>query len=370
MTTRRETDELIERYCMGLLNEDEKRIFDQWKDSDPDMAIAVDEYLELAEAFKVYGSRVALKEKLNAIHDEMETENFRFKAPLEVVAVKNNRVVSFVQRYRRFAAIAAVITVVAVSATILTFSIADVSSSKQRTDYQELRREVESIKRSQNAIIRDINTDNVKPADGAVQSFSGTGFAISDDGYVLTSSHVVEGAREIYISNQKHQQLKVKMVYTDKHLDLAVLKVDQDSFAGFGTLPFIFKKSVADPGDKVFTLGYPREDLVYGEGSISSYTGYEGDTASYQISIPVNPGNSGGPLFDGNGNLLGIISGRNAGAEGASFAVKSRWITDHILNHREQAEIHLPQSSKLRGSDRTAQVKKLRDYVFMVKVYN
>jgi serine protease Do len=109
--------------------------------------------------------------------------------------------------------------------------------------------------------------------------------------------------------------------------------------------------------------------MVFGEGSVSSYTGFEGDTSAYQISIPVNPGNSGGPLFDNMGNLIGIISGRNASAEGASFAVKSKWLADDILEHTEE-KISFPGKKNLKGLDRANQVRKMKDFVFMVKVMN
>lgn len=371
MTSKRETEELIERYCLGLLTPEELRIFEQWMENDTEMLEAVEQHRLITNAFKIYGERTALREKLNRIQEEMENDNYRFVSPLKVVDSQKNVIQIYWKRYR-MVGIAAMVAVLTVVISLLTFDIAGVGVNKNQHAYQELRREVESIKRSQKAIIKGINNENKEAAEIAYpsKSFTGTGFAISNDGYILTSYHVVEDARSIYISNQKFEQIRVKPVYTDKSLDLAVLKVDSENFVGFGELPYSFKKSIADPGEKVFTLGYPREDLIFGEGSISSYTGYEGDTASYQISIPVNPGNSGGPLFDGQGNLLGIISGRNSSAEGASFAVKSRWITDYIKQRSDEALINTNSHKNLKGLDRTAQIKKLKDFVFMVKVYN
>ncbi len=371
MTSKRETEELIERYCLGQLTPEELRIFEQWIENDPEMSVAVEQHRIITDAFQVYGTRTTLKEKLAHIHNEMENDNYRFTSPLKVVETEKTSIRVLWKRYR-MVGIAAMIALFAVSTILLTFDIAGVGANKSQHAYQELRREVESIKRSQKAIIKGINSENKEATDVADPSrtFTGTGIAISNDGYILTSYHVVEDARSIYITNQKFDQVRVKPVYTDKTLDLAVLKVDDGDFNGFGELPYSFKRSIADPGEKVFTLGYPREDLIFGEGSISSYTGFEGDTSSYQISIPVNPGNSGGPLFDGQGNLLGIISGRNSSAEGASFAVKSRWITDYIKGRSDEAPINIASHKNLKGLDRTAQIKKLKDFVFMVKVYN
>ncbi len=370
MTNKRETDELIERYCQGQLTPEELRIFDQWRESDPEMANAIDDHRLITDSFRIFAERTDLKKKLAVIHNEMESEQFVYKSPLKVVEKSDSKVRLLWKRYR-VAAVAAVAAIIAVSSTILYYDLAGGGAVKNQNAYRELRREVENIKRKQKALLQDQNSSISKDQEqDQTQSFTGTGFAITSNGYVLTSYHVVEDATSIYISNEKLGQVQVKTVYTDKSLDLAVLKVDDVDFKGFTEMPYSFKKSISDPGEKVFTLGFPREDLVYNEGSISSYTGYEGDTTAYQISIPVNPGNSGGPLFDNQGNLLGIISGKNSSAEGASFAVKSKWISDYIFKQREVANITIPSRKNLKGADRPAQIKKLKDFVFMVKVYN
>lgn len=369
MLSRRETEELIERYCLGQLTPEELRIFEQWRDSDPELQLAIARYKTIAEAFEVYARRQALREKISSIHDQMETEQYRYQSPLKVVKEKqsSSAAIPLWRRYK-MASVAAAVAVLAVSATILTFNITGVSDNKQQSAYQELRREVESIKRNQKAIIRDIS-EKQSPGSESVRTFTGTGFAIDASGYVMTSYHVIADAKSITVSNEKTEALKMKVVYSNPALDLAVLRVDQDGFKSFGELPFSVRRSVADPGEKVYTLGFPREDLVFGEGSVSSYTGYEGDTVAYQISIPVNPGNSGGPLFDSQGNLIGIISGRNASAEGASFAVKLRWIADDISANSAD-KINLPGRKNLRALDRATQVKRMKDFVYLVKVTN
>jgi S1-C subfamily serine protease len=369
MLSRRETEELIERYCQGILTPEELRIFEQWKDSDTELQQAIDQHKTIISSFDVYARRRELKKKISHIHDQMETEQYRFQSPLKLVkepGAKGN-VVPLWRRYK-MATVAAAVAVLAVSATILTFNLAGVSGNKQQSAYQELRRDVESIKRNQKAIIRDIS-EKQSPGSESVRTYTGTGFAIDPSGYVMTSYHVISDAKSITVSNEKIQSLNMKIVYSNPELDLAVLKVDQDSFGSFGEIPFSVRRSVADPGEKVYTLGFPREDLVFGEGSISSYTGFEGDTAAYQISIPVNPGNSGGPLFDNQGNLIGIISGRNTSAEGASFAVKLRWIAND-LNSNSSEKINLPVRKNLRSVDRASQVKRIKDFVFVVKVTN
>jgi serine protease Do len=366
MKNSREIDEIIERYCFGELSPEELAIFEQWLENDPQLAASVNDFLSLKNAFENYRERLALKKKIERIHEEVEYDLFNAPTPLKVVrSGKASRVIF--GKERSYFSIAAAISIFLLSAVSLSLWIFGNGSSKNQNAYRELRREVEKIKKNQKEIIKGINADDVK---GDLKQFTGTGFAITKDGYVLTSYHVIQDAKQIYISNESVGQLQAEVVYSDKLLDLALLKVKEDSFPGFKEIPFALKKSISDPGEKVFTLGFPREDLVFGDGSISSYTGYEGDTTAYQISIPVNPGNSGGPLFDNHGNLIGIISGKNESAEGASFAVKSKWINEYISSKNDDNNILLPSNKLLMGVDRATQIKRLREVVFMVRVYN
>jgi len=366
MKNSREIDEIIERYCFGELTPEELRIFEQWLENDPQMLASVNDFLSLKNAFENYRERLALKKKIEQIHEEVEYDLFTTVAPLKVVKSGKATRMLF-GKERSYFSIAAAVSIFLLSAVSLSLWIFGSGSSKNQNAYRELRREVEKIKKNQKEIIKGINADDAK---GDLKQFTGTGFAITKDGYVLTSYHVIQDAKQIYLSNEAVGQLQAEVVYSDKALDLAMLKVIEDSFPGFKEIPFAIKKSISDPGEKVFTLGFPREDLVFGDGSISSYTGYEGDTTAYQISIPVNPGNSGGPLFDSQGNLIGIISGKNESAEGASFAVKSKWINDYISSKNDQNKILLPTNKLLAGIDRASQIKRIKGVVFMVRVYN
>ena len=370
MIEKRQTDELIDRYCAGQLGNDELLIFEQWLESDPSLAEAVEKHQIILAAFKSTARHESLREKLNVIHDEMETEQFTFKSPLKKVEdeVKASALKKIYQRHR-IISIAAMVTFVAVSGTLITSAFMGAFSNKQQSNYQALTREVERLKRSQRAIINGINESKEAENESIVPGFTGTGFALNRNGYILTSYHVVKDARSVFVSNEKFDQLEATKVAADEVLDIAVLKIKDEQFKTFSELPYSIAKNSADAGEKVFTLGYPRDEIVYGEGSVSSSTGYEGDTTAYQVSIPVNPGNSGGPLFDNNGNLIGMISGRNTSAEGASFAIQSRHIVNY-LNTLENEKMSFNSQKMLKGNDRPGQIKKLKDFVFFVKVFN
>ena len=112
-------------------------------------------------------------------------------------------------------------------------------------------------------------------------------------------------------------------------------------------------------------------DIVYGQGYLSSKTGYKGDTLSCQIDIVANRGNSGSPIFNKNGDVIGIINGRQTNVEGFAFAIQSKYIYTIIEDLKKISaapKLKMSTRSTLAGSDRTQQVKKLEDYVFMVKV--
>ena len=75
-------------------------------------------------------------------------------------------------------------------------------------------------------------------------------------------------------------------------------------------------KSSTDVAEPIYTMGFPRNEIVYSEGYLSAKTGFKGDTLSCQLGIAANPGNSGGPVFNHDGEVIGILSTKEAEAEG------------------------------------------------------
>ncbi len=204
-------------------------------------------------------------------------------------------------------------------------------------------------------------------------SSSGTGFALSSSGLIATNYHVINEAERIQIrgiSGDFTNTYRARVVLTDPETDLALLQIDDTKFKGLGQVPYLLKGQTADVGTDIFVLGYPMratmgDEIKLTNGIISSKSGFQGDPTSYQISAPVQPGNSGGPLFDEQGNLIGIVNAKHEGAENVSYAVKSR----HLLSLIEWMDIPptLPTLSKVSGKPLTEQVKLLRTFTYIVE---
>jgi S1-C subfamily serine protease len=167
-------------------------------------------------------------------------------------------------------------------------------------------------------------------------SATGSGFFVTPDGYFITNDHVIRGAATVRIV-QNGNKINAKIIRTDPANDLAVLKADGE---------FVFVRLGASRnvrlGQNVFTIGFPNPQIQgvapkLTTGVISATTGIRDDPRLLQISIPVQPGNSGGPVIDENGDAVGVVSAslsalgllRMSGSlpQNVNYAVKSSYVT-------------------------------------------
>ena len=162
------------------------------------------------------------------------------------------------------------------------------------------------------------------PRAHGVQHAQGSGFLISADGLVLTNAHVVDGAKEVTVKLSDHREYKAKVLGADKSSDIAVLKIDAHNLPAV-TLGDSDKLGV---GDYVLAIGEPfgleetaTAGIVSAKGRSLPGDGY---VPFIQTDAAVNPGNSGGPLFDATGSVVGInsqIYSNSGGYQGVSFAI-------------------------------------------------
>ena len=201
-------------------------------------------------------------------------------------------------------------------------------------------------------------------------SWTGTGFALKDN-YIVTNYHVVEDAKNISIrgvNGNFTNNYNARVVALDKFNDLAILKVEGVNIPAT-SIPYSIKTTTSEVGEDVFVLGYPLTSTMGDEiklttGVVSSKSGFQGDISLYQISAPIQPGNSGGPLFDGKGNIIGIVSAKHKGTENVSYAIKASYLKN-LMESSISTNI-LPQTNKIQNQNLSGKVKSVKNYVYYI----
>jgi S1-C subfamily serine protease len=354
--------EVIERYLNGEMSADERKAFEQLRREHAEVDARVIEHQQFIGLLKQYGERVALEKRLNAIHEEIDVH-----AIAEQVTVHPSWIIQLWRDHHSKISVAASIAIFAVLATLFFTGYLNNNNS-----YTELGRKVDILNNSNKRIIKTI--DDIKSSQKPLPSdkYRGTGFAITSNGLIATSYHVISDNDSVYVQNAAGKSFKAKVLYTEAQNDIAILKIVDTSFKGLGTIPYAFKRSESDLAENVYTYGYPQDSPRYGDGRLTSSNGLGNDTLDYEISVPVNPGNSGGPLLDSKGNIIGIVKGKETRLEGVHFALKSSYLLDAIKNIPTDSLTRTPvlnTENELSNLTRQQQVKRLKPYVFMVKVY-
>ena len=141
---------------------------------------------------------------------------------------------------------------------------------------------------------------------------NGTGFLFSSSNFIVTNFHVVKGSKSIEAKLLNGQTIMAEIVATDKNNDIAFLKLNSIPELNIGKIT-LGDSSKVRVGDKAFTVGFPLSNILgdrprYSEGVINSISGAGNDPKLFQISIPIQPGNSGGPLFNESGKIIGMVT--------------------------------------------------------------
>lgn len=177
-----------------------------------------------------------------------------------------------------------------------------------------------------------------------VKSKSGTGFVVSANGHIVTNHHVIEGCSDLKGNLTGEATMVLRVVSSDANNDLALLQAP--STATFKEYARIRDRSIRS-GDSVVAIGFPFHGLLTSDftvttGIVSSLSGMRNDSRFLQISAPVQPGNSGGPLFDTTGQIVGVVTGKLDGLrvavatgsipENINFAIKTGALRDFLDN--------------------------------------
>lgn len=205
---------------------------------------------------------------------------------------------------------------------------------------------------------------------------TGSGFIVSGN-VIATNFHVVDGASKITVTLTSEgipEEYNARVLSVDKTNDLALVTIKDEKFKPLKSVPYRIANNASDVGTSVFTMGFPMTDILGEEmkitdGIISAKTGFKGRATEYQISAPIQPGNSGGALFDKNGNLIGITNAglKDESVENVNYAIK----TNYLLNLIDSAPIaiELPKGENLSGKTLPELIKAYKPYVAIIKVY-
>jgi S1-C subfamily serine protease len=352
MFYKKDFEEWAEQYLSGNLSKKEQLDFEKALEQDKELESAFVEHKAMFLDLNKLGRRWRLRKKLQ------QTEENIIRS--EEKSHKRN--------WFKLSAAAASIILISVLTTL--FTAGYLTQKKQANKFNALKRDVERMKYNQNVLVSDYNS-KVK---SVTANFGGSGFLISDEGYLVTNYHVVASSDSLFVTDKDGKDVRAEMVLASRSYDLAILKITDKNYLENVKIPYIVPASSNTRlGDKIFTLGYPKEDIVYGEGYLSSRSGFMGDTTSFQISMALNPGNSGGPLFNEYGQIVGVISGKQNEKEGVAFAIKSNFIQKMVEMTERTLEVKIQtpvMSSKSKHKSKSEMIQQFESCVFQVRVYD
>jgi serine protease Do len=359
--------ETVERYIRGEMNPDERLHFENLRKTNPDIDQLVVEHTLFLQQMNRFSEWKKFKSTLQETHTRLSEQG-----KIDSVKLKGKaKIIYLWKRYQRVAAIAAIIAGVT-TLTIIAIVIS-LGPANPVKEIENMNRIIKDLENRTNEQDREINNVKNKISEPVINyKTGGTGFLIDGKGFLVTNAHVVQNARKIAVENVHGQNFNATVVYTDFKKDIAILKIEDSLYKPVSAIPYSFRKSGPELAEPVFTLGYPRDEIVYGQGFVSAKSGYLGDTLAIQLQVAANPGNSGGPVLDKNGEIIGMLSTRQRTAVGVVFATQAKYILSVLEELKQDTvnqyhKVKIPSANALRGLEREQQVKKIQDYIFMVK---
>jgi serine protease Do len=363
--------ESIERYIRGEMLPEERKFFEELRKSNPGIDQMVVEHTVFLHLMEKYGDRKNIRSSLQGVHNELFETG-------QIKQTRETKVLRLWLKYRKVVAVAA--SIAGITALAISSITSYYTPRTPNTQLQDLNRKYSMLVQGQKSINERLNNKIAVKTTVETEITGGTGFMIDPQGYIVTNAHVIGNSTVVIVQNNKGQEFSTRIVYINAAADLAFLKIVDSSFKAPAVLPYAINKGNIELGEAIFTLGYPRDEIVYGEGYLSAKTGYRGDSLTCQIAVAANPGNSGGPVLDKNGEVIGVLSNRQEHVQGAVFAIRSKNIFIALDDMKKDSSlisktdssltsIHLPQTSTVKNLDRVQQIKKIQEFIYLVKSY-
>jgi len=335
-----EMNELFEKMASGEGSLEQRNLFFKELDSNPQLKRWYQEHLDFRKGIEITSKRSFLRSQIASYHQQSKISKTKGSNPISI------------SRWAIAASISALIVVGA--------WMGYEWEQKSKNNGELL------LARSTRKITKKLTVPNSNTFPEEEMS-TGTAFAVNSEGFFLSTHHIIGNKNEVLLENPEDGSVySAKVVARDLKSDLVLVKITDEGFTPLSRIPYpvVFQK--VSLAQEVFTLGFPKDDIVFGEGSISSLNGFNGDTIKYQVSVPVNPGQSGSPLFDESGNLIGVMSAKNLGADGVSYSIKSSEIIN-FLETKIDDPIELPKSNLINKLGKTKKIEKIKPFIFIVR---
>jgi serine protease Do len=349
----------IERYLNGSMSESEKVWFEDFRNKNADVDHKVVEQAVLLKKLNQLAERNSFIQLLETTYTTLETSG-----DIEPIVEKPKRgVIAFIQKNWRTSAVAAS---VAGFITLFAWGINNKTNNNDK-DIQELGAKISKIEKSQRNNEALINQKS-NQGDITNSPYGGTGFFINQKGYIATSYHIIKNKSLTGIIDYKGNEHSAELVVYNIESDIAILKIT-DSIK-IGNIPYTFNVKKNKLADDVYSLGFPYGSLGYSRGYLSSKTGKNGDSSYVQVNMSANPGQSGSPVIDNAGNIVGIVSARQVAAEGMVFASKNKELASMIKRYNTGNKsniINLNTNSGLSGKDRSTAMEAIEPFIIQVK---
>ncbi len=358
----------IERYLRGEMLPEEKAFFEHLRQTRPDIDQQVVEHTLFLNQLDRYGEINTFKTRLNQVHGDLETSG-------GINRPRGAKVVTLWNKYKRVVGVAA--SIAGITALGISGMISYLSPKVSNEKLRLLSIDLTNVQQTLRTLTPKLSGKETNYQLPASYKSGGTGFLIDGKGYLITNAHVVKNATSIAVQNSQGDEFKARIIRLDPVTDLALLKIDDTAFKVLGVLPYGISRTGTRLGEELFTLGYPGDEIVYGKGYMSARTGFKHDSLSYQITVAANPGNSGTPVLNKDGEVVGILSSSRQDEQGAVFAIRSKNIFRAIDSMRVDSNVlkidsnfsrlRIAQISSIKGLDRSQQIEKIEDCIFIVK---
>ena len=355
--------ETIERYLNGDMSHEEKAMFETYRNNNAHVDHKVVEQALILKKLEQLSERKGLLQVLNSTY--IELVNQAQITPLTPKA--QGKLITIWNKNWKTATVAACI---AGFTTLFTWSLSSkINANELAPQLTQLGNKLQTIEERQKNTETLISNTTTTPGNIAKSPYGGTGFLINSRGLLATSYHIIKDKKLTGVIDFKGKEYDATLISVNEAADLALLKITDTSFKATN-LPYNIAIKKCRIGDDVFTLGFPFGSLGYSKGYLSSKFGRDSDSNFVQISIPANHGQSGSPVFDNSGNVIGIICNKIEGSESVVYATQVKNLLAMVRKYNADKKVKplvIGAGANFNSINRNDALDKIEPFIFQVK---